>query len=91
MSHGFGRIAETVGAKRLIRRIANSVERHVADHGDVDLHEIADILSLALASESDRAALLLGLAEYLAAAVNGTPIQLDAWTPVRAAMRRANH
>jgi hypothetical protein len=73
-----------------MRRIAVCIERSVAETGDVDVHQVSAILSEVLAVEGDRAATLHGLAEYLAAAVNGTPIQLDAWTPARPS-QRARH
>jgi hypothetical protein len=80
-------------AKRLFKRIAVCIERGVADTGDVDVHQVRAILYEALAVETDRAAIMHALAEYLAAAVNGTPILLDAWNPARptAHHHRAKH
>lgn len=66
-------------AQTLLKRMAARIEQQVLETGDVDLNELASMLGLALAFEADRAALLLGLAEYLASALNGAPIQLDSW------------
>lgn len=79
-------------AKRLMKRIAVCIERSVATTGDVDVHQVTAILAETLAVEDDRAILLHGLAEYLAAAVNGTPVLLEAWTPAKpTAHHRAKH
>lgn len=80
-----------MSAKRLLKRIVVCVERTVAQTGDADCHQIAGLIEQALANEADRADLILGLAEYLAAAVNGATIQLDAWTPTKTLARRARH
>lgn len=80
-----------MAAKNLLKRIALHVERSVSQTGDVDTHEIAEMLDQALANPDTRAALLLGLAEYIAAAINGAPIQLEAWAPAKQLPRRARH
>jgi hypothetical protein len=72
-----------VAAKRLMLDIARCVRRTRASSGDIDPEKIAEILERALAPHARyRRNLLLGLAEYLGTAAEGTALDPETWRPL---------
>lgn len=69
-----------MSAKRLMQEIARCCERSREASGDIDPALIAEILERALTRPKRE--LMLGLAEYLGTAAEGTALDPYTWAPL---------
>jgi hypothetical protein len=69
-------------AKELLLKVERCNKAAVAEMGELDLHAVADLIERCLREPRGRDGLLLALAEFIATAVNGDPIDIHDWTPL---------
>lgn len=68
--------------KRLLQELARQSREAVESTGDTDPSQAAATLERALAAAPDRHRLMVGLADYLVASLDGAPPHLESWSPV---------
>ena len=74
--------APSLLARELLLRIESCNRGAIGKTGEFNLHAVADLLDRALEEPAGRQGLLLGLAEFIATAVDGSPIDIHKWVPL---------
>jgi hypothetical protein len=82
MSYSIGQPSSGRSAKELLLRIERCNAESKARRGELDILRIAAILEAALSEPQGHSGLMLGLAEFIGTAVDGSAIDLHDWTPL---------